>query len=363
MDFTVQYLSFYMVTVDGKGESQDKRYRHFQTLDKDTYAASSLHEFLDGELAKIVKRKVDRHPKTDQAPTKVGHFIVEEGHDLTSNPNYNMLQRVQNAKTLDEFQQYAEFLTRTYIDTSAIRGGVFLIVSAKLSMLYDEPFVFILKCDFEPKVASIADETSLIHNVEMAITTKNMKSIVFPYMEEEGILHDNELKLHQASHARYFEDFLKFVAYGESLPEIVKNQVYDMVIEHVQETLPQEGEAIEKFEEAMQIWAESPKREIQEHFTTEEVVEAAAAITEHSPDLELKFKADHIAIKGYLSDFADTIHIAKVNNRYVTIIESDTLLFEKDFSPIEFLKPDEVQDVIEKIEKKTSEIPHFDIIE
>ena len=30
-----------------------------------------------------------------------------------------------------------------------------------------------MKCDFEPKVASISDESTLIRNVEMAITTKH----------------------------------------------------------------------------------------------------------------------------------------------------------------------------------------------
>ena len=34
------------------------------------------------------------------------------------------------------------------------------------------------------------------------------------------------------------------------------------------------------------------------------------------------------------------------------MIEADTLTFEKGFSPIEFLKPDELQDVIERIENK-----------
>ena len=36
------------------------------------------------------------------------------------------------------------------------------------------------------------------------------------------------------------------------------------------------------------------------------------------------------------------------------MIEADTLTFEKGFSPIEFLKPDEPQDVIERIENKRS---------
>jgi hypothetical protein len=41
-----------------------------------------------------------------------------------------------------------------------------------------------------------------------------------------------------------------------------------------------------------------------------------------------------------------------VNGRYVLMIEADTLLFEKGFSPIEFLKPDELENVIDRIGRK-----------
>src|SRR5690625_6204763 len=88
-----------------------------------------------------------------------------------------------------------------------------------------------MKCDFEPKVATISDESTLIRHVEMAITTKNMKSIQYPHMPEEGMIEKNEVKIHQASHARYFQDFLKYVEYGESMPEIMKTQVKTMVEE------------------------------------------------------------------------------------------------------------------------------------
>ncbi|MEM5686247.1 DUF3900 domain-containing protein [Bacillus cereus] len=57
MDFEINYLSFYVVQVEGKGEAVDKRYKHFQTLDAEEYEDSSLKEFLNGELLKISKRR------------------------------------------------------------------------------------------------------------------------------------------------------------------------------------------------------------------------------------------------------------------------------------------------------------------
>lgn len=352
MDFEINFLSFYVVQVEGKGEAVDKRYKHFQTLDAEEYEDSSLKEFLNGELLKISKRKVERHAKTEQAPTKIGRFIVEEGHELDSNPHYNLFNRIRFAKTKENFKDMSEPLVYTYLDTSAVRGGVFLIAQAKLRKYFDDPFVFVMKCDFEPKVASISDESTLIRNVEMAITTKNMKSIQYPYMPEEGMVEPGELKIHQASHARYFEDFLKFVEYERSMPEIMKTQVMDMVYDQIEDVFEEGTEEREQFDQAMEVWAASPKREIMEQFSTEEVMEATAQIVEHAPEVELKLKADHISVKALLADFGDLIHIAKVNDRYVLMIEADTLTFEKGFSPIEFLKPDELQDVIERIENK-----------
>ncbi|MBO9129136.1 DUF3900 domain-containing protein [Bacillus sp. 165] len=352
MDFEINYLSFYVVHIEGKGEQVTKYYKHFQTLDKTEYEESTLKEFLDGELEKISKRKVERHPKAEQAPTKIGYFITEEGYGLDSNPNYNVFQRVRLADSKEAFQAANEVLVSAYVDTAAVRGGVVLVASAKLRKYLDTPFVFIMKCDFEPKVASISDEATLIRNVEMAITTKNMKSIQYPYMPEEGIIEERELKIHQSSHARYFEDFLKFVQYEQSMPEIVKNQVMTMVYDQLDDVFEEGSEERQQFEESMEIWAASPKREMMEHFSTEEVMEAAAQIVEHAPEVELKLKADHISVKGLLADFGEQIHIAKVNDKYVLMIEADTLTFEKGFSPIEFLKPDELEKVIGRIGRK-----------
>ncbi|MFD1736444.1 DUF3900 domain-containing protein [Bacillus salitolerans] len=352
MDFQILYLSFYVIKVEGSGEHAQKSYKHFQTLDESSYEKNALKDFLDGELTKIVKRKVERHPKTELVPTKVGYFITAEGHELDSNPNYNLFNRVRFAETKEKFKDENEKFARAYIETSAVREGVFIIATAKLRKYFDDPFVFIMKCDFEPKVASISDESTLIRNVEMAITTKNMKSIQYPYMPEEGMLEERELKIHQSSHARYFEDFLKYVEYGQSMPEIVKTQVLGMVQQHIEETYEPESESRQNFENAMEVWASSPKRELQERFTSDQVIEAASQIIEHTPEVDLSFKLDSMQVKALLADFGETIHIAKVNGRYVVVLEGDSILFEKGFTPLELLKPDDLHSVIERIESK-----------
>ncbi|MCM3177278.1 DUF3900 domain-containing protein [Cytobacillus horneckiae] len=352
MDFDISYISFYVVQVEGKGEKANKFIKHFQTLDNEGYENSALKDFLDGELMKISKRKVERHPKTDQAPTKIGRFIVEPGHELTSNPNYNLFHKVRYAETIDGFKEHNEQIVHAYVDTAAVRGGVVLIASAKLTKYFDEPFLFIMKCDFEPKVASISDESTLIKNVEMAITTKNMKSIQYPYMPEEGMVEEGELKIHQASHARYFEDFLKFVEYEDSMPEIMKSQVMHMVQEHAQETFAENSEEMQQFEESLEIWEASEKREIQERLDTHQVMEAAAQIIEHTPEAEIRMTIGNTAIKGLLADFGENIHLGKIDGRYVLLVESESIVFDKGVSPLEFHRPDDLHAIIEKMNRK-----------
>ncbi|UAT32239.1 DUF3898 domain-containing protein [Bacillus badius] len=171
-------------------------------------------------------------------------------------------------------------------------------------------------------------------------------------MPEEGMIEEGELKIHQASHARYFEDFLKYVGYEQSMPEIIKTQVLDFVRETVIEDLEDESPERAQFEEAMEIWAESPKRELQERFSTEEIVEAASRMVEHTPELELKMKLDHMGVKAMLSDFGESVHLAKIGDRYVVLMEADSVVFEKGFSPIEFHKPEELDEVVERIREK-----------
>lgn len=352
MDFDIRFLSFYVIQVEGNDEQTNKHYQHFQTLDTEEYDQHAIKDFLDGELSKIVKRKVDRHPKSDSVSTKLGHFIVEPGHELNSNPNYNLFYRLKSAEAKADFQESSEELIRAYLDTSAVRGGAFLVASARPKKYFDDMFVFIMKCDFESKVVSIADESTLIRNVEMAITTKNMKSIQYPYMPEEGMMEESDLKIHQASHARYFEDFLKFVEYGESIPEILRTQVKTMVEEHFHEVLEDNSEELQQFEKEMEIWEASPQREIQERLTTEQVVEASAQIVQLVPETELKMKIGETSVKGFLSDFGESIHLAKINDKYVLLLEADSVTFDEGVSPIEFHRPDDLHEMIEKISKK-----------
>lgn len=91
LDFSLQYLSFFVIQMDGMSKS----FKHYQTLDRESYETSEIKRFLDGEFARICKRKAEKNPLTEQAPTKIGRFIVEPGFELAGNPNYALFQRIR----------------------------------------------------------------------------------------------------------------------------------------------------------------------------------------------------------------------------------------------------------------------------
>ncbi|CAM3362880.1 DUF3900 domain-containing protein [Marinicrinis lubricantis] len=354
MDISVQNLSFFVIQGEEESEST-KRYKHYQTLNEEQYESSEIKRFLDGEFVRIVKRKVEKNPNSENAPTKVGRFIVEPGHPLDSNPNFNLFDRLLTAEDKDMFLGGADEMVRTYMDTSAVRGGAFIVSRAKINPYFDEPFLFIMKCDFEQKIARISDEKSLISEVEMAISARNIKSIQYPYMPEEGMREEAELKIHQASHARYFEDFLRFVSYEKSVPEILNEQMVQMVSSYIEEKWQGEDHAERKQEEeSFEIWAASEKRELQQKWDHQQVMEARSFLVEQKEDLELKFKLDGIAVKGLLAQYGDQIHIARMNGRYIVLIEGDSFQFDKGVSPIELLNPQELDEVIEHLKAKPS---------
>ncbi|MGE5704754.1 MAG: DUF3900 domain-containing protein [Clostridia bacterium] len=344
MNFEIEWLQF-TVMETGEDEAASKQIRMQKLLTGEEYRTSELRSFLDGEFSRIAKRKVEPNPKNESSPTKLGRFVIVEGHMLDSNPNYVQFQQLLAASGNDDINRHCRELIMAYQRTSQVRGGVLIIVKTRLEY-FEDRFLFILKCDFEQKTAVITDERSLINNVQMAINAKNMKSIMFPLMLEVGMVDPYHVKIHQFSHARYFEEFLKYIDYPQTVTELVSQEVISLARQHIEMIHPEESQERRQEEEAIELMAASPKRELAERWEHETVLEAAQLITDRQPEVELKFKLDHIQIRALLADYGDRIHIGKRNGTYVVILEGESLNFEKGMSPVEFLRPKELDEIL-----------------
>ncbi|WP_263053810.1 DUF3898 domain-containing protein [Salipaludibacillus neizhouensis] len=150
------------------------------------------------------------------------------------------------------------------------------------------------------------------------------------------MLEEWELKIHQSSHARYFEDFLKYVEYNRSMVEIIRAKVVETAQQYIAEAYEEDSEERAQEKESIEAWSNTPERQLQEKWTTEQVVEASSPIIDHQPEVELKQKLDHMEVKALLSDFSENLHIAKVNGKYVILIEGEAFSFDKSASLVEF---------------------------
>lgn len=179
-----------------------------------------------------------------------------------------------------------------------------------------------------------------------------MKSIQYPFMIEEGMVQTAELKIHQSSHARYFQDFLAFVQYGDSVPTLLKSTVKEMMTEHISESFDEDSEEKEQWER-LDEWQTSDQREITEQLSTHQVIEASAQIVEQNPDAEIRMKIGETEVKGPLAEFGESIHLAKVNDRYMLVVEADHLSFQKGATPIEFYKPEDLVSLLKRIQERS----------
>lgn len=62
-------------------------------------------------------------------------------------------------------------------------------------------------------------------------------------------------------------------------------------------------------------------------------MEAAAHIVEYTLNYELKMKLGEMGIKGLLVDFNENIHLAKINGRFIALVEAESILFKKGAFP------------------------------
>jgi transcription elongation GreA/GreB family factor len=77
----------------------------------------------------------------------------------------------------------------------------------------------------------------------------------------------------------------------------MKTQVMHMLQEHTHEKFKDNSEELHKFEQSLEVWEASEKREIQKRLETHQVMEAAAQIIEHTPEAELRMTVGSTSVK------------------------------------------------------------------
>lgn len=80
-------------------------------------------------------------------------------------------------------------------------------------------------------------------------------------------------------------------------------------------------------------------------------MEASAQLITHSPDVKTQLKLGETNVQTPIAEFGENVHLAKLGDRYIVIIEADQVQFDKHVSPIEFLKPESFDAVSARLKK------------
>ncbi|WP_438434046.1 DUF3898 domain-containing protein [Gorillibacterium sp. sgz500922] len=88
---------------------------------------------------------------------------------------------------------------------------------------------------------------------------------------------------------------------------------------------------------------------MQQRWSHDQVAEAAQRIAETQPEYEMNFKLDAVNIRAKVEEYGKSVHIARLNGRYVVLIEGDVFRFDKGISPVELLAPEPFEDVVARM--------------
>ncbi len=135
----------------------------------------------------------------------------------------------------------------------------------------------------------------------------------------------------------------------------MNEQVLGFVQQYVEQVYEDNVEAKEREMEEMELWAHSEKRELQEKWEAAQVMEATSIMVEQKPDLDMKIKLGHMSVRALLADYGDRLHIAKLGDRYVVLLEAEALQFDQGISPVELLLPESLESLVHRLRQKVEE--------
>lgn len=121
--------------------------------------------------------------------------------------------------------------------------------------------------------------------------------------------------------------------YPQTVTDIVSQEVVSLARQHLEMIYPEQTEERMREEAAIELMAASPKRELAERWEHETVMEAMQIITERQPEVEMKWRLDHMRVRALLADYGAKVHIAKANGRYMILLEGKACNLRRAYLP------------------------------
>lgn len=352
LDWELAFLSVYGCSsheVDG-----NRHVVEIFSCDQASALENSFLRFLTVLLSKSLSRKPTLAPN---APCRVFRFLSSSTGDQDS----KICDELLNAVSMTSFCAQSALLAHKYIRTPKSRDGVLFVVNANIVHKKNRlPALFILKTDYEG--AGFIDSQGSFEERNDVILPELKKSLVYPYFDGANF-HFDCVRIFQKNRADYFEKIMAV----EALPD--SNQIAEEALKAELENI--KPGAYERYFAGHK--EEKPKKrdlfgdtrliEEKDLIDSDEtslvsVKTQTAVVEKDAGPVKLKLQIDDdIRFEGRIDQLNRNYFFARHGLEKMLIIKGDSFHTKSHFQSVEFMRLEEVQQILErlKVEVTTTE--------
>jgi hypothetical protein len=348
LDWELAYLSVYRCA--SLENSEGRSVTEIFSCESSSSIGEPFYRFLTALLSKTLSKKPSLTPG---APCRVFRFQSVSSGEQDS----KICDELLHAVSLSGFRSQSALLAHKYIRTPKSRDGVLFVVNANVqAKKVRMPALFVLKTDYEG--AGFIDGEGSFEERGDVILPELKKSLLYPYFDGANFQFD-KVRIFQKNRSDYFEKIVAVEALPDSsqiaeealrkeLEEINPGVSYDRYFATPKEERPKKRDMFgdTRFIEEKDL-LNSDEASLLSLKTQTAVVDKDAG------PVRLKVQIDDdIRFEGRIDQLNRNYFFARNGLEKMLIIRGDSFHTKSHFQSVEFMRLEDFQQVLEKIQTR-----------
>lgn len=343
MDWNLVYINVYQIDELESGKKAPNCVVDQSGLDPEKDGA------LTSMLELLIKQMKSRRPSL--APTAACKAYEFSAHSL-GQEDQSVTEQLLHAVSLNQFREFAKILAGKYVNSPKARRGWLFVINANVEIKKNlTPCLFVFKMDFQPGFRPEGVEFSV---EEELILPEMKKGLQYPYFDGANFQF-NQLVIFQKSSADYFQRMLRL----NSIPN--EMEVSDECLEEQLEErqpgvyekyfrLPEEDRRVKReVLGSSRIVQDADLLEADEVFHLSKKHQAAAMDNNLKPQKLSLMIDDGLRFEGKTDQLNQSYYLAQVGLEKILIIRGHKFETKGAFTPAEFLKPESLDEVLDRL--------------
>ncbi|MBW7877228.1 MAG: DUF3900 domain-containing protein [Candidatus Cloacimonetes bacterium] len=357
MEWELVYLSIYRFYQD----DEDKR----RTMEEiATLSANDSYEdrfpFLQEYLSDMIRQaKGKKASLSPSASCRAWRFRIE---DEAGQEDKNLCDALLGSVSKSTFQNHAQILAQRYTRIPKSRNGLLFVLNANTMQGKNlAPSLLIFKADF--RSAALVNEDKAIKENHEILLSDLKKCMWYPHFD--GFNHNlDQIRIFQSSASDYFQKLLNVVDLPDSVDiaeEALREELFEIHPE-VYEKYFQIPE--QERHQKREVFGERRYVAEEDLLEPEKVAQLAVKaqirnIDQNAKPLRLRLNIDGgLKFEGSIDLLGQTFFFAKHGDEKILILRGDKFETKSHYQPIEFLKLESLESVIQKLGE-----PRYEVLE